>query len=106
MESILKESPHERSYDDLKRVDVICEHTVEGEVIPLKMRVKHDNGEYQTYRIDSYKDKSGNGSYTTRDGIYITNETDYFECSIGVLGRVRVIRLYFRPKEGIWRLGI
>ncbi len=96
----------EKAIDDLKRVDVICEHTVDGEVIPLKMRVKDDNGEYQTYRIDAYKDKSGNGSYTTRDGIYITNETNYFECNIGVLGRVRIIRLYYKPGEGIWRLGI
>ena len=75
------------AYDDLKPIDVICEHTADGSIIPLKLRVKDDNGEYQSYRIDSNRDLSGRGSYDTQDGIYVTNETVFFPVQhLGFLG--------------------
>ncbi len=92
------------AYDDLKAIDVICEHTADGEIIPLKLRVRDDSGEYQSYRIHSYKDMSGRGAYDTQDGIYVTNSTIHFLCSITVFGRTRTVRLYYKPDDGIWRL--
>ena len=90
--------------DDLKAIDVICEHTADGEIIPLKLRVKDDNGEYQSYRIDSYRDLSGRGSYDTQDGIYVTNETVYSLCSISIFWRTKNVRLYYKMNEGIRRI--
>ncbi len=104
MYSIMESGVHIMAYDDLKPIDVICEHTADGSIIPLKLRVKDDNGEYQSYRIDSYRDLSGRGSYDTQDGIYVTNETVYFLCSISVFGRSKNVRLYYKMNEGIWRL--
>ena len=95
---------HIMPFDDLKAIDVICEHTADGVIIPLKLRVKDDNGEYQSYRIDSYRDLSGRGSYDTQDGIYVTNETVYFLCSISIFGRTKNVRLYYKMNEGIWRI--
>ncbi len=91
------------AYDDLRPIDVICEHTATGEIIPLRLRVRDDNGEYQSYRIDSYKDLSGRGAYDTRDGVYVTNATVYFQCVISVFGKARTVRLYYKHEDGIWR---
>ena len=52
-----------------KRVDVICQHSRDGEVIPLRIRVCDEEGELHAYTIKGYKDLSGRGAYTTRDGI-------------------------------------
>ena len=36
--------------------DVICQHKTDGTIIPLKIRITDEDGEYQVYNIKSYKD--------------------------------------------------
>ena len=91
-------------YDSLKPVDVISECTADGEIVPLKLRVKDDNGEYQSYRIDSYKNMTGTGTYDTQDGVYVNDQSVYFRCNITVFGKKRTVTLYYWQSEGVWRL--
>ena len=36
--------------------DVICQHKIDGRIIPIKIRILDEDGEYQVYNIRSYKD--------------------------------------------------
>ena len=83
-------------------VDIICQYSKEGNIIPLRIRVVGDDGEPRVFNIDSYKELSGNGTYTTNDGVYVTNRTIFFECKIDVDGSTREIRLYYRECENNW----
>ena len=58
-------------------VDIICQHSKDGTIIPLRIRVDGDDGEPRVFKIDSYKELSGNGT-------------------------MRGIRLYFRENENNW----
>ena len=87
-----------------KPVDVICQHSRDGSLIPLRVRVKDDQGEYQTYRILEYKDMSHRGTRENPDGVFVTNNTFVFECAIMVFGRRRIIRLYYEPNNTVWKM--
>ena len=87
-----------------KPVDVICQHNRDGSLIPLRVRVRDEEGEMQTYKIQQYKDKSHRGTYENPDGVYVNNNTFVFECIIAVFGQKRMIRLYYEPNSTIWKM--
>ena len=39
-----------------KQVEVICQHTKESRIIPLRVRLEDEDGVLQTYNIKAYKD--------------------------------------------------
>jgi len=85
-------------------VDVICQHTKDGNLIPMRIRVKDEEGEYQTYTTKEYRDVSHRGTRTTPDGVYINNNTFAFECKILVFGVKKLIRFYYQPNNTIWHM--
>ena len=85
-------------------VDVICQHSRNGEVIPLRLRVCDEEGELHAYTIKAYRDLTGRGAYTTQDGIYVTDHMLVFECRIPVFGRLRTVRLYYDQVRNLWAL--
>ena len=87
-----------------KPVDVICQHNLDGSLIPLRVRVRGEEGELQTYKIQQYKDQSHRGTYENPDGVFVTNNTFVFECIISVFGQKRMIRLYYEPNSTIWKM--
>ena len=90
---------------DYKPIDVICQHTKDGNMIPLKIRIEDEEGEYQSYVVKGYKDLSHKGKYTTPDGIIATSTIFPYECKINNFGTVKVVRIYYNSTENIWRLG-
>ncbi|MBO7334679.1 MAG: hypothetical protein J6S95_05040 [Lachnospiraceae bacterium] len=87
-----------------KAIDVICQHTKEGNIIPLKIRIKDEEGEYQAFLVRAYKDLSKRGKFTLPNGIIATNDILPFACKIAVFGRERVINIYYNRNDNIWRL--
>ena len=86
-------------------VDVICQHSRDGTLIPLKVRVTDEEGEYQTYYIKGYKDHSHQGSRTLPTGVFVTNNTIVFECEIISFGRKRKIWLYYEESHRmVWTM--
>ncbi len=91
------------NYNNLQgNVDVICIVYQDGRIIPLRFRVKDEDGEEHVYTIREYKDLSGRGAYTTSDGIYVTDRILFFECRILVLGQLRRVRLYYNRTSQVW----
>ena len=87
-------------------VDVICQHKADGGIVPIKIRVKDNEGEYQAYVIKAYKEIKNKGTYTTADGIYVTDQDLLFDCRITDFGRLKPIRLYYNIQTSTWSLGV
>ena len=47
-----------------RAIDVICQHTREGNMIPIKIHIQDEEGEFQTFVVKSYKDLSHKGNFT------------------------------------------
>lgn len=63
------------------KIDFICQHTMDGEIIPLRIRLRDEDGELQEYNVRGYRDVS---EYK------ITS----FECKIVVRDTAKIIRIY------------
>ena len=90
--------------DKMKAVDVICQHSLDGTIIPLRVRIKDEEGEYQAYTIKDYRDLSHQGTRIMPDGVYVTNQTLVYECNITVFGRTKKIRLYYETGGTVWKM--
>ena len=84
------------------KVDLICCHGSEGEVIPIRLRVKDEDGQYQAFSIKEYYDLSHKGTRIMPDGVYVTDKTLIFACKIEVFGIVRRIHLYSNEPYLTW----
>ena len=91
----------------IEEVDVICQHKSNGNIIPLRLRFKNDDGEYETFTIKGFREAEKKGTHTTEDGIYVGDYTYIFECLIICMNMKRIVRLYYDPKAGTkWRMAI
>ncbi|MBO7387621.1 MAG: hypothetical protein J6Z09_10555 [Lachnospiraceae bacterium] len=89
---------------DLRPVDVICQHSRDGTISPMRIRMVDDDGEYQTYTIKGFRDMSHQGTKEMPDGVYISDRTLVYECNIMTFGRQRMIRLYYEPTSTAWKM--
>ena len=85
------------------KVDVICQHSRDGTIIPIKLRVEDEDGQYQTYLIRSYKDITNYGEADNHKVATAINHMWTFDCNILVFGRERRIRLLYNSFENLWR---
>lgn len=79
-----------------KAVDVICQHSRDGSIIPIKVRFEDEDGVTQEYKIKSYKDKPE----TTLSSKSIFP----FDCKIVCFENVRTIRLTYFAYERVWKM--
>jgi hypothetical protein len=89
-----------------EKLDVICEHKSDGDIIPLRIRIRNEDGEYHVFSIREYRDLSHRGTYTTGDGVFVTNNTLVYECHIEVFGTQKTVKLYYEPHRSLWRYTI
>ncbi len=90
--------------EKIRDVDVICQHSADGTIIPLRVRLTDEDGLRQAFTIKGYKDLSHLGTRTMPDGVYVTDKTLVFECKICVLNRERIIMLYYDLPGTVWRM--
>ncbi len=89
---------------EMRTVDVICQHSRDGTVSPMRIRTVDEDGEYQTYTVKGFRDVSYQGAREMPDGVYVSDRTLVFECGIMVFGRRRIVRLYYEPSSTTWRM--
>lgn len=85
-----------------RAADVICQHRRDGSVIPLKIRIMDDDGEYQTYLVRAYKDLTHPGEYKLPNGVNVYGRFHKFECKIIVFGVEKRLQLLYNTATGIW----
>lgn len=85
-------------------VDVICQHRRDGSIIPIKLRIEDDNGEFQTYQIRAYKDLKTYGEYTMPNYVTAKSAIHRFECKVVVFNEEKRIFLYYNTFDNKWRV--
>ena len=85
-------------------VDVICQYTTEGDIIPLRIRLKDEDGVYQTFVIKSYKDLSTPTEFLSPYGTKVHCLNWNFECKVQVLNMTHTINLFFNTKDCLWKI--
>ncbi|MCR5801266.1 MAG: hypothetical protein K6G57_02920 [Lachnospiraceae bacterium] len=90
----------------IRPVDVICQHSMDGSVTPMRIRAKDDDGEYQTFSIKRFRDVSHQGAREMPDGVYVSDRTFVYECYISIFGREKMVRLYYEPSGTVWKMTI
>lgn len=75
-------------------IDLICCHGAKGELTPIRIRVRDEDGQYQAYSIKAYRDLSHQGARQMPDGVYVSDNTLVFECKIIVFGKEKMVRVY------------
>lgn len=85
-------------------LDVICQHKSDGSLIPLKIRVKDEDGESQVFMIKAYKEIMHPGEYILPGGMPTASHLWQFECKISVFHVERKIRLFFNAYTNVWKM--
>lgn len=86
-----------------KVLDVICQHKADRTIIPLKIRLRDEDGEFQTFAIRAYKDLTSYGRYNMPNGfVCAMNHIYKFECKIAVFDREQTIRLVYNSTDNEW----
>lgn len=86
--------------------DVICQHKDSGDIIPLKIRIKDEDGVNQIYMIKAFKDVSNVKGYTLPNGIPVTKNMRHYICKISILNREIKIGLTYNMYSGLWFINI
>ena len=92
--------------EDEKKIDVICQHSRDGVIIPIKIRLMDSDGQFQQYRIRGYRDVSRHKELHMPNGVTIVSDAEIkvFECRIQVLGQERTIRISYNQRDYGWRI--
>lgn len=72
------------------KIDFICQHKMDGDTIPLRIRLRDEDGELQEYTVKGYRDTSQFG---------ITS----FECQILVRNELKVVSVRSSDMK-VWNL--
>jgi ribosomal protein L36 len=64
-----------------RAIDLICQHTMSGEIVPLRIRLRDDDGELREYVIKGYRDVSNEGLIS-------------FECRIIIRDTMQLVTIF------------
>ena len=85
--------------------DVICQHKTDGTIIPLRIRIKDEDGIYQEFNIKGYKDLTHIGAYVLPNGVSASNNHLHsFECKIMVFNQQRLLKLFYNAYDCRWQI--
>lgn len=90
----------------LMPIDCIAQHNSDGELIPLRIRLMDDEGEYRSYTITECRRLDLSTGQYTADKVELTIYDLIYECHASVFGRDTVFRLYYNLKSTtpVWKM--
>lgn len=90
----------------IEPVEVICQFTPDGKIIPIKFKMMDKEKIYQEYSIRSYRNpsiynKKQDGYF---DRPFSTSNILDFDCKIEVFGVEKVVRLRYFVNKMEWKI--
>ena len=85
-------------------IDVICQYTKEGNIIPMRLRVQDEDGLFKTYSVKSYREKTQAENGKTPYGTIKHGQNWSFECTIQVVNKILTVELFFNGKDNLWKV--
>ncbi len=83
-------------------IDVICQMSSDGEVMPIKIQLHDEYGELNSYRIRQYRVKYRPGTAMMPDVAFITTKFYVFECKIQAFNRLVQLTLFYDTSSSKW----
>ena len=87
-----------------KFIDVICQYTKKGNIIPLRLRIEDNDGMMHEYNVKGYKETSHPGEYTTPYGTMAHSNNWSFRCKIQILDQYRNVDIFFNSNNNLWKI--
>lgn len=85
-------------------IDVICQYTKTGNIIPMRLRIQDNDGIYHEFNVKGYRELTSPGEYKTPYGTISHSSIWRFSCRIQVLNRYKDIELFFNGKDNLWKI--
>ncbi len=85
-------------------VDVICQHSKDGRIIPMRIRIQDDDGMLQSYTIKGYKELSRPEEHLTCYGTLAHSSNWIFLCRIQILNTYKNIELLYNSINNLWKI--
>lgn len=89
-----------------KSLDIICQHLSNGDIIPIKVRLADEDGEFHIFQVKSYKVIDRPGDVCLPNLVNTTVSLWTFECKILVFGNLKIIRLHYNTYNGRWWVAV
>lgn len=85
-------------------IDVICQYTKSGNIIPMRLRLQDADGFYHEFNVKGYKELSQPGKYQTPYGTIAHSSTWTFQCHIQVFDKLKTVELFFNSNDNLWKI--
>lgn len=84
--------------------EVICQHTRDRDIIPIKIKIQDEDKVYQEYKIREYRrTKPGSPiSSSVPNEPFSTASRWIFECKIEIFGQIQRIYLFYNHENNVW----
>ena len=83
--------------DGKNAVDVICQHSKDGTIIPLRVRLVTEDGEYETFTITGYRRLENDPALGSANRTFIS-----FSCKVQAHERERRFKLSYNTYQMLW----
>lgn len=85
--------------------EVICQHGIDGSIMPIKIRFRDEYGEWQTHKIVRFRERmAGEESAFVPGCIPATASLRRFDCFVQTFGFEKSVTLYYNSNQGTWKL--
>ena len=85
-------------------IDVICQHTKDGNIIPMRIRIYDEDGLIQTFNIKSYKELTKRSDFLSPYGTIVHSNIWRFLCNIQVVNTLKQIELFYNATDNLWKI--
>ena len=86
------------------KADVICQHTKDGVIIPMRCRLADEEAVINEYNIISSNQLEPNNDGYVSGGLFVGPYSIAYDCKIKVYDRIRLIRLLYNCNTKIWEV--
>ena len=85
-------------------VDVICQHTKDGVIIPMRCRLADEEGVINEYNIISSNQLEPDNDGYVSGGLFVGPYSIAYDCKIKAYDRIRFIRLMYNYNKKNWEV--
>lgn len=78
--------------EEVQYIEVISKFMIDGTLIPIKIKVQDEDGEYQSFMVKGFKRIVCNAAHRC------------FDCKIEVFDHEQIVRIFYNSTDYKWRI--
>ena len=80
-------------------LDVIAQFNKDGSIIPLKIRLYDEDGELQSYKVKSVRQR-----YVNSTDAPVNYHIIIFDCKINAFGHDKIVSISYSHADRLWKI--